>query len=152
MNLPAINVTAGPVGQVSDLTHSGSRLTPAAHAHAARLGGAALRAAAPADQRAAVAAQFEAILVRQMLGKTMTKMFGSGEGAAASVYGDMLTDTLATQLSAGPGLGLGRIIEQQLTPRGLPALSSGASAQEGAPAALSAGASAQAAGSNQAHP
>ena len=94
-------------------------LSPAAHAHAAHLSGAALRAAAPAEQRVAVAAQFEAILVRQLLGKTMTKMLGSGtgEGAASSVYGDMLTDTLANQLTSGPGLGLGRMIQQQLTPR-----------------------------------
>ncbi len=93
-------------------------LTPVAPAHATPLRGAALRNAAPAEQRAAVAAQFEAILVRQLLGPSMTKMLGSGEGAAASVYGDMLTDTLATQLTAGPGLGLGRLMIQQLTPRG----------------------------------
>ena len=92
-------------------------LTPAAHARAAHLSGAALRAAAPAEQRAAVGAQFEAILVRQLLGKTMTKMLDSGDSAAGDVYGDLLTDTLATQLTAGPGLGLGRLIEQQLTPR-----------------------------------
>ena len=98
-----------------------TELTPVAHARAAHLSGAALHSASPAEQRAAVGAQFEAILVRQLLGKTMTKMMGSGEGAAASVYGDMLTETLATQLTAGPGLGLGRIIEKQLTPRGLPA-------------------------------
>lgn len=97
-------------------------LTPVAPTHATPLRGAALRNANPAEQRAAVAAQFEAILVRQLLGPTMTKMLGSGEGAAASVYGDMLTDTLATQLTAGPGLGLGRIIVRQLTPRGEPML------------------------------
>jgi Rod binding domain-containing protein len=97
-------------------------LTPAAHAHAAHLSGAALRHAAPAEQRAAVAAQFEAILVRQLLGRTMTRMLGSDEGAAASVYGDLLTETIATQLTAGRGFGLGRMIEQQLTPRGSPAV------------------------------
>lgn len=96
-------------------------LSPVAHARATQLRGGALRSADPAAQRAAVGAQFEAILVRQLLGKTMTKMLGSGEGAAASVYGDMLTDTIATQLTTGPGLGLGRVIEKQLTPRGLPA-------------------------------
>jgi Rod binding domain-containing protein len=96
-------------------------LTPAAHARAAHLTGSALRMAGPAEQRAAVGAQFEAILVRQLLGKTMTKMLDSGDSAAGSVYGDMLTETLANQLTAGPGLGLGRIIEQQMTPRGLPA-------------------------------
>jgi len=92
-------------------------LPAAAHARATQLSGAALRAAGPAEQRAAVAAQFEAILVRQLLGPTLTKMLDSGDGAAAGVYGDMLTGALATQLAAGPGLGLGRIIEQQLTPR-----------------------------------
>jgi flagellar protein FlgJ len=101
MDLPAIN----PLSSVD-------------RTHAAQLRGAALRNASPAEQRVAVAAQFEAILVRQLLGPTMTKMLGTGEGAAASVYGDMLTDTLATQLTAGPGLGLGRMMVQQLTPRG----------------------------------
>jgi peptidoglycan hydrolase FlgJ len=96
-------------------------LPPVAHNRATQLRGAALRNAAPAEQRAAVGAQFEAILVRQLLGKTMTKMLSSDEGTAASVYGDMLTDTIATQLTAGPGLGLGRVIEKQLTPRGLQA-------------------------------
>lgn len=75
-----------------------------------------------AADRKKVAQQFEAILVRQLLGKTMTSMLGSGAGGAStagSVYGDMMTDSLAQQLTAGPGLGLGRMIEQQLTPRGL---------------------------------
>lgn len=103
-------------------------LNDADRARAAKLHGAALRAASPAEQRAAVASQFEAVLVRQMLGKTMTKMLGgdSGDGAAGGVYGDMLTDTLAQQLTSGRGLGLGRMIEQQLTPRGLPAAATGA--------------------------
>lgn len=78
---------------------------------------AALRQAGPAEQRAAVAAQFEAILVRQLLGQTMTSMLGGKEGGVAgSIYGDMLADTISQQLSAGQGLGLGRFLEQQLTP------------------------------------
>lgn len=89
-------------------------------ARAAGLRGAALRNASPAEQRVAVASQFEAILVRQLLGPTMTKVLGS-EGVSANVYGDLLTEVVANQLTAGPGLGLGRIIEQQLTPRGRPA-------------------------------
>jgi Rod binding domain-containing protein len=84
---------------------------------ALQFGTAALRQATPAEQRTAVGAQFEAILVRQLLGPTLTRMFGTGEGVAANVYGDMLTETLATQLSSGQGLGLGRMIEQQLAPR-----------------------------------
>lgn len=68
-------------------------------------------------ERRKVAAQFEAILVRQLLSESMTKMLGEGGGAASSVYGGMLTDTIAEQMTAGPGLGLGRLIESQLTPR-----------------------------------
>ena len=80
---------------------------------------ASLRNATPDAQRSAVAKQFEAVLIRQLLGKTMSSMLGGKEGGVAgSVYGDMLTDTMANQLSAGPGLGLGRFIERQLTPRG----------------------------------
>jgi len=111
-----------------------SILSAAERAKATHLRGAALRTASPAEQRAAVASQFEAVLVRQLLGKTMSSMLGSasGDSAAGGVYGDMLTDTFAQQLTAGRGLGLGRMIEQQLTPRGLPALPSAASAKEGA--------------------
>lgn len=82
---------------------------------------AAVRNGTPAAQRAAVAAQFEAILVRQMLDKTMSSMLGSNGGAggvAGSVYGDMLSDTISQQLTAGSGLGLSRFIQQQLTPKG----------------------------------
>lgn len=80
---------------------------------------AAVRNASPAAQRAAVAAQFEAVLVRQLLGPTMSSMLGGAEGSVAgNVYGDLLADTFSQQLSAGRGLGLGRFIEQQLTPRG----------------------------------
>jgi Rod binding domain-containing protein len=80
---------------------------------------AAVRNATPAAQRAAVASQFEAVLIRQLLGPTVSSMLSSGESSAAgNVYGDLLADSLAQQLSAGRGLGLGRFIEQQLTPRG----------------------------------
>ncbi len=74
----------------------------------------------PEGDRKKVSAQFEAILVRQLLGKSVSSMLG-GDSVAGSVYGDMMTDSLATQLTAGQGLGLGRMIEQQLTPRGTPA-------------------------------
>jgi flagellar protein FlgJ len=88
-------------------------------ASSAAFNAAALRSADPATQRAAVAQQFEAVLVRQLLGKTMTSMLGGGKGdVSGSIYGDMLTDTLAQKLTAGPGLGLGKMIERQLTPRG----------------------------------
>lgn len=81
---------------------------------------ASLRNAAPTEQRAAVAAQFEAILVRQLIGPSLSGMLGSGagNGVAASVYGDLLTDTISQQLAAGQGLGLGRYLQHQLAPRG----------------------------------
>jgi Rod binding domain-containing protein len=93
-----------------------------AHSAPAHFNGAALRNAEPAAQRAAVAQQFEAILVRQLLGKTLNSMLGGeGGGVAGSVYGDLLADTISQQLTAGQGLGLGRFIQQQLTPKqGLP--------------------------------
>ena len=123
MNIAAIANPAAPTVQAN-------LLSDAERARAAHLKGAALRAASPAEQRAAVASQFEAVLVRQLLGKTMTKMLNAGasESTAGGVYGDMLTDTLANQLTAGRGLGLGRMIEQQLTPHGLPAAATGAPA------------------------
>ncbi len=80
----------------------------------------AMRHASGAEQRAAVGAQFEAILVRQLLGPTVTSMLGSEGGAATGIYGDLLATTIAGQLSAGPGLGLGRMLESQLAARGEP--------------------------------
>ena len=101
-------------------------LTREERARASHLNGEALRHASPAEQRAAVASQFEAILVRQMLGKTMESMLGKEDSAATSVYGDMLTDTFAKQITAGGGMGLAPMIERQLTPRG-PHAAAGAS-------------------------
>ena len=115
MNIAAIAnpATAGAAEQISDLA---ARRAPSSRK---ALSGAALRSAAPEEQRKAVAQQFEAILVRQMLNKTMSSMLGSEKsGPAANVYGDMLTDTFAQQLTSGPGLGLSRLLEKQLAPRG----------------------------------
>lgn len=81
------------------------------------LTGAALRNAPEAVQRAEVSAQFEAILLRQLIAPTMTSMLGSDSGAAAGVYGDLLTDTLAQQMSRGGGLGLAQVMARQLAPR-----------------------------------
>ena len=112
MNTSAISGVSAQAAQFSDLTR-------AAHTSPAKFSAAAMRHASPAEQRAAVGAQFEAVLVRQLLGKTMNSMLGGTEGGVAgSVYGDMLSDTFAQQLTSGPGLGLSRFIQQQLTPRG----------------------------------
>lgn len=75
----------------------------------------------PAEQRAAVAGQFEAILLRQFLQESVGSMMGgkSGDGGGGGVYGFMLTDTLADKLSQGRGMGIAPMIAKQLTPRGI---------------------------------
>ena len=93
MNISAINsVSPQPTAPV---------VGPTVRAKTPAFTAAAMRHAAPAEQRAAVAKQFEAILVRQLLGKTMNSMLGGESGGVAgSVYGDMLADTISQQLTA----------------------------------------------------
>lgn len=78
----------------------------------------------PAEQRAAVASQFEAILVRQFLQESIGSMMGAdksgSQAGGGSVYGFMLTDSLAQKLTEGRGMGLAPVIARQLTPRGTP--------------------------------
>jgi peptidoglycan hydrolase FlgJ len=74
----------------------------------------ALRNLPQSEQIKAASGQFEAIIVRQLLQDSVGKI--AGEGAAGNMYGYMLTDVLANQLTAGGGLGLGSILEKQLTP------------------------------------
>jgi flagellar protein FlgJ len=91
----------------------------------------ALASQSPSVQRKAVAGQFEAILLRQFLSESVGSMMGGqdsdqdgaqgSDSAQGSIYGYMLTDTLAQSMAAGGGLGMAKIIEQQLTPRGQPA-------------------------------
>jgi Rod binding domain-containing protein len=103
MNVSGIASTlTGPVRSAGNTTAAGTAATSDGEA---------------AAQRKKVAGQFEAILVRQMLSKSVGSMLG-GDDVAGSVYGDMMTDALAQNLTSGPGLGLGRIIEQQLAPHG----------------------------------
>jgi flagellar protein FlgJ len=74
------------------------------------------------------AESFEAIILRQLLTPTIEPMMSGGLGGApgpasggGSVYGYMLTDTLANSLSKSGGLGLARMLEKQLTPHAAPA-------------------------------
>jgi flagellar protein FlgJ len=75
-------------------------------------------------QATTAAKQFEAIILRQLLAPAIEPMMSSGlegkstGGSGGGVYGYMLTDTLANSLSQGGGLGLSRILEKQLTPKG----------------------------------
>ena len=61
-----------------------------------------------AEDAKKVGQDFEAILVRQMLAQANL----GGKGG----YGDMATEALATAVTKGGGLGLGKIIEAQLGP------------------------------------
>lgn len=64
------------------------------------------------DKTADVSQQFEAILLRQMLGESMKPLLENGP--SGQVYGYMLTDALATSLSKGGGLGLASVLQSQL--------------------------------------
>jgi Rod binding domain-containing protein len=94
---------------------------PAPARELAEAGAADRRSPNTAAERKKVAAQFEAVLVRQLLSQSVGSMLGGGDAVSGTVYGDMMTDALAQKLTAGPGLGLARFIEKQLTPRGAPA-------------------------------
>lgn len=93
-----------------------SHTTSSAAALAAGGRSAALRNLPHSEQIKAAASQFEAIIVRQMLQDSVGKLAG-GEKEGGGMYGFMMTDVLANQLTAGGGLGLGKILQQQLTPR-----------------------------------
>lgn len=65
------------------------------------------------DAIAKAARQFESILVRQFLGESMKSLLQ--DGASGQVYGYLLTDSLASSISEGGGLGLSHILQMQLT-------------------------------------
>jgi Rod binding domain-containing protein len=61
-----------------------------------------------------VSQQFESILLRQFLDKSVGSMMGKTAGS--DVYGYMLTDALAQSLAKGGGLGMSAVIQRQLAP------------------------------------
>ncbi len=70
----------------------------------------------PAEVQKA-ARQFEAIMVRQLLAPSIQPLMeGGGGGQGGGVYGYLLTDTLATSITQGGGLGLSNVIARQLAP------------------------------------
>lgn len=86
-------------------------------------------ALSPAQKRkkevAQAAKQFEAIILRQLISPAIEPLMSNGVGGkgkggsgGGGVYGYMLTDVMADSLSKGGGLGLSKILEQQLTPKG----------------------------------
>lgn len=66
------------------------------------------------------ASQFEAIILRQLLEPSiepvMSGGLGGGESSGGGIYGYMLTDTLASSLAQGGGLGWAKLLEKQLSP------------------------------------
>lgn len=74
--------------------------------------------ASASSPEAKAASQFEAIIIRQLIGPAIEPVMSGGLGGASSagsgVYGFMLTDVLAENLSAAGGLGLGRMLQSQL--------------------------------------
>jgi flagellar protein FlgJ len=90
--------------------------TSAAAALAAGGKSAALRNLPQSEQVKAAAGQFEAIIVRELLQDSVGKLAG-GDKNGGGMYGFMMTDVLANQLTAGGGLGLAKVFAQQLTPK-----------------------------------
>src|SRR6478735_12308428 len=99
---------------VSPINHA----TSAAAALAAGGKSAALRNLPQGEQVKAAASQFEAIIVRELLQDSVGKLTG-GDKSGGGMYGFMMTDVLANQLTAGNGLGLAKIFAQQLAPKGV---------------------------------
>ena len=87
-----------------------------------------------ADDVSRAAGQFEAIILRQLLTPTIEPLMSGGLGVAGGsgggVYGYMLTDVLATSLGAAGGLGLSKMLTQQLTPSGAPSDEASGSTRE----------------------
>ena len=78
-----------------------------------------------APQIRAAARQFEAIILRQLLTPAIEPLMShglagdsAGNAGGGGVYGYLVTDVLANSLSQGGGLGLSRMLEKQLTPKG----------------------------------
>jgi peptidoglycan hydrolase FlgJ len=77
-------------------------------------------APSPADIKKA-AAQFEAIIMRQLLAPSIEPLMSGGlggEGGApgGGIYGHLMTEVLADSLSKGGGIGLGKMLEKQFSP------------------------------------
>jgi len=70
------------------------------------------------DQKVAeVSRQFEAVMLRQILGEATKKMFaadGEGESSTKGIYQDMITNALADSISKSGEFGLARSLAKQL--------------------------------------
>ncbi len=62
--------------------------------------------------------KFEAVLLRQFLGQALKPLLHESLGSnapGAHIYQDMLTDSIATQLSAEETLGMSTLLQMQLS-------------------------------------
>ena len=66
-----------------------------------------------------VSRQFEAVLLRQILGQAQKPLFKNsmlaGNGTANAIYQDMITQQLADRISQGGTFGFAKVLEKQLT-------------------------------------
>ena len=87
-----------------------------------------------AEKIGEVSRHFEAILLRQFLGKALQPMFGGGamggemNAATKGIYQDMITKTLAETISNTGEFGLAQAFRTQLMPRSLAAQEAAAAA------------------------
>jgi peptidoglycan hydrolase FlgJ len=65
-----------------------------------------------------VSRQFEAVLLRQILGQAQKPMFQSSlfnSSSSNAIYQDMITEQLADRISRGGSFGFAKVLQQQLT-------------------------------------
>lgn len=71
------------------------------------------------EKIAEVSRQFEAVLLRQILGQAQKPLFKSslmgGGGTTNAIYQDMITQQLADRISQGGTFGFAKVLEKQLT-------------------------------------
>jgi len=70
------------------------------------------------DKIAEVSRQFEAVLLRQILGQAQKPLFETtltGSSSSSAIYQDMITQELADRISRGGSFGFAQVIEKQLS-------------------------------------
>ena len=89
------------------------------------------------DKVAETCRQFEAVLLRQILGEARKPVISSGDDQSniSSIYNDMITNQLADSISRSGTFGLAKSLEAQLVRQVLPSSQAGAPASTPAPAA-----------------
>ena len=114
MSIAATNALTAPKAD-----HAALRQERIAALSLAKPGNSKALAQLPKDQQIkSVSGQFEAILLRQFLQDSVSKIMGGDAGGpSGNMYGYLLTDVLSTKLSEGGGLGLASVIQKQLSPR-----------------------------------